>query len=94
MANPVTIDCSANTWTKVYTGNNCQIHQKLTGPLYLWTYRDEADPAPTSKNEGVPMFINNEISYTFIYEADVDIYIWPVGQAGKVRVDEVKKVVS
>lgn len=90
MATPVIIDCPANTWTLVATGNNFQIHQKLTGPLYLWTYRDESDPAPTDKAEGVQMFIES-ISETFIYEADIDLYVWSDGKAGKVRRDVVLK---
>lgn len=91
MATPVIVDCPANEWTLVVTGNNFQIHQKLTGPLYLWTYRDEDGPEPTGKEEGIQMFVN-DISETFIYEADVDLYVWADGRDGKVRVDVVEKV--
>jgi len=88
MANPVIIDCPAGQWTaiaiKITTGI---IWMKDTSPnVYLQTYRDNGDLAPTTEDEGVQIFINQ--NYEIISaDANIDIYIWPKGENGKVRVD-------
>lgn len=88
MANPVEISCPKGQWTaiaiKVTTG---QIWVKDLSPnVYLQTYRDNGESPPTTEDEGVQIFVNtnNEIISA---DADIDIYIWPKGADGRVRVD-------
>ena len=87
MADPVMVPCPANTWTlvaeKVTTG---LIHRKLSLPMYLQTYRDTGELAPTTRDEGVPVFVN---SNTAIISAvtNIDVYLWAIDKPGEVRVD-------
>lgn len=88
MADPVLIDCPADIWTKVATNVTIgQIHRKSTKPNgYLQTYRLTGGTAPTDVEEGVPVFGGGsqaEISAA----AAIDVYIQPMGSAGKVRTD-------
>lgn len=87
MADPTIIDCPANVWTgvaiKVTTG---LLHNKLRGPQYLQTYRDNGETAPTDQSEGVQVFVNSDTAIITAV-ANIDVYIMPLGKAGKVRVD-------
>jgi len=89
MANlPVMVSCPADTWTKVATNVTAgYILKKLTTPnVYLQTWRATGVAAPTDKSEGIPIFIedgDNKIESSFA----IDVYIYPVGAAGKVRRD-------
>lgn len=87
MADPVIIDCPAGAWTpvaiKVTTGI---VHNKLRGPMYLQTYRDNGETAPTLQSEGVQIFVNSDTAIISAV-ANIDVYIMAVGKAGKVRVD-------
>jgi hypothetical protein len=88
MANPSTVNCPANEWTlvaqNVTTG---QIHKTLTDPnKYLQTYRMTGGDAPTGIDEGVPVFVGCD-SAIISAAAEIDVYIYAIGDAGKVRVD-------
>ena len=89
MANPVIINCPANEWVKIATNVvSGQIHKKTEAPQeYLYTYRETGDPEPTDKEEGVLLFIGNVVSEIIKNSSGIDIYIYPVTSAGKVRVD-------
>ena len=61
MANPATVNLTANTWglvaEDVTTG---QIKRMDNSPnVYLETYRMTGETAPTSQTEGVPAFIES-----------------------------------
>lgn len=88
MADPVIVACPEGEWTKVatnaITGN---IHRKSLKPgRYLQTYRDTAGVAPTLVSEGVPIFTGVD-SESIAAVSGIDVYIWPVGAAGSVRID-------
>lgn len=86
MANPVITACPVNVWTKVATNvTSGQIHIKDTRPgVYLHTYRTSGEAAPTLQTEGVAI---PGPSIPIQATAGIDIYIWPTGVAGSVRVD-------
>lgn len=86
MANPVLTDCPAGQWTKVATNVTAGvIHIVSYDPeKYLQTYRDTAGVAPTTIAEGVWFKDQLDIAAS----AGIDVYIWPINKAGKVRVDQ------
>jgi len=88
MANPIFVTCTKGVWTKVATNVTTGLIHKvdLTPYEYLQTYRDTGDPAPTLKSDGVPAFEGKRtelISAT----AGIDIYLYPIIDNGRVRVD-------
>jgi hypothetical protein len=85
MANPVLVACPEGQWTKVATNVTAGvIHILSTAPeKYTQTYRDTAGAAPTTLAEAVPFKEELNISAS----AGIDVYIWPIGAAGNVRVD-------
>lgn len=89
MADPVLIDIPADTWTLVATGvTSGMVHKKgAMQSTYLQTYRSTGSPAPTLISEGVEMFLYNEISEEIDASVLIDVYIFVVGSAGRVRVD-------
>lgn len=89
MANPVFVDCPANTWTKVATGVVTGLVWKAkTAVKYLHTYRDTGEAAPTTRDEGMPIFTEEESNFEEISAAmAIDVYIYPIGDSGRVRVD-------
>lgn len=88
MADPVFIDLPADTWTKVatsvLTGN---IFRKNKNPKYLQVYCDTGGTAPTLKSDGVPMFEDYPNREPIRSINLIDAYVYPVGAAGRVRVD-------
>lgn len=86
MANPAIVACPEGEWTKVATNvTSGQVHVKDTQPgVYLQTYRTTADPAPTLASEGVAL---DWPSIPIQATSGIDVYIWPIGAAGSVRVD-------
>lgn len=88
MAIPVFEDCPAGEWTIVATNVTVgQIHMiTLTPGLYQQTYRDTGEAAPTLESDGVPAFPGGE-PLAISADAPIDVYIWPKGAAGRVRVD-------
>jgi hypothetical protein len=86
MPNPNLVSCPADTWTKVATNvttGNIWIADKSPNK-YLQTYvlTGQAAPAGTAigiaiVGDGMP--IANTVG--------IDVYIYPIGELGKVRVD-------
>lgn len=90
MSDPVFISLPANTWTIVAASvTSGKIWRANTGPSqYLHTYRDAGNPAPTDRSEGMPIFTDNEPDYEQIKSnVSIDVYVYPVNDAGRVRVD-------
>ncbi len=88
MANPTFVTCKKNIWKKVATDVlTGQIWKADKEPnLYIHTYRTTGDPAPTDRNEGMPIF-QNKISEEISPSAGIDIYIMAIENNGKVRID-------
>jgi len=89
MSNPVFVDCPANTWTKVATNVVVgQIWRVITTAKYLNTYKTTGDSAPTLRSEGTPIFVTGEPDHEEISaNTGIDIYIYSIRKAGRVRVD-------
>lgn len=88
MSDPAIISCPADSWTKIATNvTTGNVHRILKGPgSYLQTYRDTGNPAPTDLSDAVPIFESgSQVPISNI--SGIDIYIYPVGKAGSVRVD-------
>ncbi len=85
MPNPVKIECPKDEWTKIATGVTKGFVWLLNiEPQYLHTYRVTSDPAPIDTDEAVVLSnpglpINSSVS--------IDIYVYPQGKDGEVRVD-------
>lgn len=88
MANPVFVECLADTWTKVATNVvSGQLHKASKDPeRYLQTYRQTGDVAPTLESEGVPAFVNSDTEEISAGEG-IDVYIYAVSNTGNVRAD-------
>ena len=88
MTTPVFEDCPADEWTKVAENATVgQIHMiTLTPGVYQQTYRDTGGAAPTLESDGVPAFPDSE-PLSISSDAPIDVYIWPKGADGRVRVD-------
>jgi len=88
MADPLSVDCPKNVWTKVATNvTSGAIYIKEFGPVYNQTIRVTGNPAPVEADlnlEGVPLGDKrNSISETVA----IDVYIWCNKDGGRVRVD-------
>jgi hypothetical protein len=85
MANPVFIDCPEGEWTKVATGViEGAVWIQNTQPTYMQMFKITADEAPTEQSDGTLLeFPGMPISAP----SAIDVYVWPIGHAGKVRVD-------
>ena len=87
MSNPVFVECPAGAWTKIATSVVTGfVHKIIHTRRYLQTYKETGETAPTLKAEGVGLFLESnteEISSS----SPIDIYVWCVGDAGRVRVD-------
>jgi hypothetical protein len=87
MANPVTVPCAADQWTLVASNvTEGQLHRKITTPVYLQTYRDTGESAPTLRSEGTPIFLGTDHA-PISASAEIDVYIWCDDVAGAVRAD-------
>ena len=85
MANPDVIVCPADVWTlvaeAVHTG---VIHIDDTSPnMYLQTYRDTGQAAPTDFTGAMPFDPLFQISMN----EPIDVYVRAVRKAGRVRAD-------
>ena len=89
MADPVFVDCTANSWTLAAAGVTVgKLWRAKTGPAYLHTYRDAGGPAPTDRGEGMPIFTDTEPNFELIQSnVSIDVYIYAVNSGGRVRVD-------
>ena len=85
MADPAVTPCPTDAWTKVATGVTTVTGRVIdeSPSKYLWTYRVTLGAAPTDLTDAVPF--KDLLSATF--GAASDVYIYPVGQAGSVRID-------
>lgn len=86
MANPQIIDCPADEWTEIATGvTTGLVHVKQgTDAVWLQTYRLTGEAAPTDKIDAIALEKpTDEIGAN----APIDVYVYPEGKAGKVRVD-------
>lgn len=85
MANPNIVSCTADTWNAIATNVTAgQVWIKDTGVQYLHTYRMTGDPAPTTLTDaldflGLRMAIDSATA--------IDVYLYPLGANGSVRVD-------
>jgi len=88
MANPIFVDCVKNTWTKVATNVITGLIHKFdpTPYEYLQTYRETGDPAPTLRSDGVVAFEDSK-SEVISAIAGIDVYLYPIIDNGRVRVD-------
>ena len=88
MPNPATTNCTAGVWTLIATDQIFgYLYSKKRGPAkYLYTYRLTGEAAPTSSDEGVPIFISDEKKF-IISGLGIDIYVMAVGSDGAVRYD-------
>ena len=84
MANPIIVECPADTWTKVASAvNTGVVHIKDRTPgKYLHTYRTADDPAPVNLDDAIPFEPLAVISSSF----PIDVYILPVDKDGEVLV--------
>jgi hypothetical protein len=86
MANPEIIDCPADQWTLVATAVTSGLVHIFQGEGLKWlqTFRDTGETAPTDTSDSVQF---NEPTELISSNAAIDVYVWPNGDAGKVRVD-------
>jgi len=85
MADPATVSCPADAWTKVASAvTTGQVWILDTTPRYVQTYRTAGNPAPTDDALAGPF---QGESMLISAGAPIDVYIKPRGSAGKVRVD-------
>lgn len=88
MSNPVFFDLPADTWTKVATSVVIgQIRRKDLRATYLQTYRGTGEAAPTLKADGVLAFDEYPNREPIEDTNLIDVYLYPVDIAGRVRVD-------
>ena len=87
MANPVLVACPAGQWTKVATAiQSGAVHIVNMDPdKYNYTYRETGGTAPSTFDEAVPF--EKTINFGGPEVTGLDIYVWPMGAAGKVRTD-------
>jgi hypothetical protein len=88
MANPVFVDCPADTWQLVASNVTAGQVKKAdnTPGQYLETYRTTGGAAPTEISEGIPCFVSR-YSEPISASAGIDVYIMARGKDGRVRVD-------
>jgi hypothetical protein len=95
MASPTFVDCPADQWTKVATNVTTGMLHKVyssgaTSPTvkYLQTFvQPTAGSAPTGgRADGVSVFEDSE-HVPMSFSTGTDVYIYPIGSAGRVRVD-------
>lgn len=89
MENPVTVNCPAGQWTLVAENVTSGYIRKLNEQpyAYLSTYRLTGEAAPTDKSEGIVIFRDLEINEKISASQGIDVYLYPITSAGKVRVD-------
>ena len=90
MANPVLVDCPVDAWTLVATNvlSGTVKILKIDPDAYYETYRVTGETAPT-ESPGDNDFDGFHFG-SLLYISDgsgIDVYIYPKGKAGRVRVD-------
>lgn len=93
MADPAFIDLPSDEWTKIATNvTTGQVHLVNTDPnIIKHTYRDNGsadDPLVTDPNglTGTPVFVGTIIEQ-IQSSVGIDVYLFPVKKASRVRVD-------
>lgn len=85
MANPVFVDCPEGEWTNVATGvTQGAVWIQNTKATYMQMFKLTAEAAPTEQSDGSHMGLPG---MSISAPSAIDVYIWPVGDDGKVRVD-------
>lgn len=88
MPAPVFVNCPADVWTKVTTAvTTGQLWKAQSTATYLQTYRLTGETAPTDSSEGVKLFSDNQNSEEISSSDPIDVYVFAIGSAGRVRVD-------
>lgn len=88
MSNPLFVDCPADVWTKIATAvTTGQVWKAQSVAEYLQTYRLTGETAPTDRGEGMKLFADDKNSEEINSSAPIDVYVFVVGSAGRVRVD-------
>lgn len=85
MANPISIECALDTWTKVAENvSRGLVFIKEVGAVYYSTYRETGEAAPTSLDEGVRL--RQPGGKIIAQTKPIDVYIWAQRLKGKVQV--------
>ncbi len=85
MANPTDVPCPAGVWTLVATAIQTgwvEIRSSVPS-AYFWTDRDTGGLAPTTLAQGSGF--GGKVWGRIGDSEQIDVYIWPVGAAGTVR---------
>ncbi len=92
--NPTTVACPADTWTKVASSiKEIEITIILTRPnLYLYTFRDAGDAAPSDQTDA--LVLPPGIETTISSPTDIDVYVFPRGAAGKIRIKTIAPILA
>lgn len=86
MANPATVNCPKNQWTKVATNVTNGTVWKKKNSTYFQTYRLTGEAAPTLRTDEAKIFVGYD-SIDIEANEGIDVYIYCVLQDGLVRVD-------
>ncbi|MHC4646823.1 MAG: hypothetical protein ACYTBJ_15095 [Planctomycetota bacterium] len=87
MANPVFVNLTADVWTKIATDvTNGIVWFVDRSPMYLHAYVETGGAAPTVAADGVEVS-DDENVMPISSVTGIDVYIYPKGSAGRVRVD-------
>ena len=86
MANPDIQTLPADTWTKVASAvTGGQIHKITSTPIAYFTfYKVAGDPAPVGRNIGEQRLEDTDDISSM---SAIDVYVYPLGGIGKIRVD-------
>lgn len=87
MANPASVACATDTWTKVASAvTSGQVRIETSGPnYYLVVFRVSGDPAPVNFDGAQQMKYGKP--EVISAKEQIDVYIYPKGAAGQVGVD-------
>lgn len=88
MANPTTVSCLPNRWTKVatnvYRGNI--FIQDPVGFLIYGSYRLTGGNAPTTIDDATESTLEDRFLIESTQSERIDVYIWPVNVTADVKV--------
>ncbi len=91
MANPSTVQCPADDWTKVLTNvTTSDVAVTNDTVKYYITYRDNGDAAPSGVDGAESLIDEAEVRHS----VGADVYVYAIKSAGTVRVYGGSKVVG